>query len=64
MIEHVDGAYNVRCPACGCRLFTSDVPTWRAVAADDPAPKLAVKCPQRRGGERCKRVHVLTWTEA
>lgn len=61
VIQYEAGGYHVRCPYCLQRLFTSDIPTWRAVAADDPAPKLAVKCPQRRGGDRCGIVHVLTW---
>lgn len=61
IIQYVPGGFHVRCPFCLQRLFTSDVPTWRAVLADDPAPKLAIKCAQRRGGERCGRILVLTW---
>lgn len=61
MIQYQDGGYHIRCPFCFQRLFSSDVPTWRAVAADDPAQKLAIKCPQRGSRDRCGIVHVLTW---
>ena len=64
IIHHTDGGYNVRCPYCSARLFSSDIATWRAVWPDDPAPKLAIKCVNRSDGVKCARVLCLTWTES
>lgn len=63
VVQWRDGGYHIRCPHCYYRLFTSDTPHWVAVFPDDERPnKIAIKCPQRRGGEsggRCGRVTVL-----
>lgn len=62
-VHYRDGGYNVRCPHCSARLFSSDIAHWRAVAADDPSPKIAIKCVNRSDGAKCAKVICLTWTE-
>lgn len=61
VVQWRDGAFQVRCPRCRYLLFISSVGTWRAVEADANVPRVAIKCPYRRGGEgRCGHVTVMT----